>query len=123
MKAPPAKTLDWVQRSLTPGSEIRAVKPLLGSRWHESHVVHIAGPHGEAYDLILRRWARPGWDELVPDFDARCEAGILRIVESLPLPTPHLVAADLEAQWCDVPTLLSTRLAGGPPGAPGDVNR
>lgn len=123
MPSPPAKALDWVQRSLPPGSQIHSVKPLVGSRWHECHTLRIAGPSGEAYDLILRRWARPGWDSLDPDFDASREADVLRIVESLPLPTPHLIAADPAARWCDVPTLLITRLAGSPPGPPSDVGR
>lgn len=118
---PPATTLGWVERSLTKGSEIRSIEPLRGSRWHASHALRIVGSSGETYDLILRRWARPGWDAVDPDFDARREAAVLRLVEELPTPTPHLVAADPDAQWCDVPTLLTTRLAGGPPGPSDDL--
>lgn len=118
---PPATTLGWVERSLTKGSEIRSIEPLRGSRWHVSHTLRIVGSSGEAYNLILRRWARPGWDAVDPDFDARREAAVLRLVEGLPMPTPHLVAADPDAQWCDVPTLLTTRLAGGPPRPPDDL--
>jgi aminoglycoside phosphotransferase (APT) family kinase protein len=119
---PPPAALDWVKTILPPGSEIESVEPLLGSRWHVSHTLRIVGRRREPFDLILRRWARPGWDALDPDYDARREATVLGLVERLPVPTPRLVAADPDAQWCDVPAILITRLPGNPPPAdPDDV--
>lgn len=119
---PPTATLEWAASQLGPGSEIVSIDPLPGGRWHVSHVLHIAGSGGATYDLILRRWARPGWDQLDPDFDAAREASVLQLLERTPVPAPMLVAADPDPRWCDAPTLLITRLAGGSPPSPTDLD-
>jgi aminoglycoside phosphotransferase (APT) family kinase protein len=70
---------------------------------------------------VLRRWARPGWDDEDPDFTAAREAAILELLAPTPVPAPELVAADPDASACDVPALLITRLPGGPPDLHADV--
>src|SRR4029453_747380 len=72
---------------------------------------------------VLRRWARPGWDEDDPDFTAAREAAILELLAPTPVPAPALVAADPDAAACDVPALLLDRLPGGPPDLAGDLHR
>jgi aminoglycoside phosphotransferase (APT) family kinase protein len=73
--------------------------------------------------VVLRRWARPGWDEEDPDFTAAREAAILELLAPTPVPAPALVAADPDAAVCDVPALLLSFLPGGPPDLGGDLDR
>ena len=88
--------------------------PLTASRWQANHLLTIE--HGRSITrLILRRWARPGWDIDDSDFDARREAAALAWLASTPVPAPALIAADPTGAQCDVPALLITVLEGHPP--------
>jgi aminoglycoside phosphotransferase (APT) family kinase protein len=90
------------------------VRPL-PSAWLANHAVDVADAAGATHRLVLRRWARPGWHEEDPDFDAAREAAILELLGPTPVPAPALVAADPGADVCDLPALLLARLPGGPP--------
>ncbi len=84
-----------------------------------NHVLTLdAGP-----DLLLRRWARPGWRVADPDLSPSREALVLGRLADGPVPVPAVVAADPEGERCDVPALLLTLLPGRPPQGPPDLDQ
>jgi aminoglycoside phosphotransferase (APT) family kinase protein len=121
-RRPPAAALDWATAPFGPGSRVVAVRPL-PSAWLANHALEVAGADGTVHRVVLRRWARPGWDDDDPDFTAAREAAILELLAPTPVPAPALVAADPDAAVCDVPALLLERLPGGPPDPAGDPGR
>ena len=121
-RRPPAAALAWAAAPFGPGARAVAVRPL-ASAWLANHAVDVAGEDGTVHRLVLRRWARPGWDEEDPDFTAAREAAVLELLAPTPVPAPALVAADPDAAECDVPALLETRLPGGPPDLHADPGR
>jgi len=108
--------LGWVCEAVGAGSHIAAVRPLASS-WLANHAVTVADRHDRRHRLVLvlRRWARPGWDLYDPDYTAQREATILMLLAPTAVPAPKVVAADPEGTACDVPALLLTRLPGRPP--------
>ena len=112
---PPQQTLRWAAKSVGPGSRVVAVRLLAMGGWHANHEVAIVDRRDTTHRLVLRRWARPGWDLDDPDFTAAREVAVLGALERTGIPAPRLVAADPAAAVCDVPTLLITRLQGHPP--------
>jgi aminoglycoside phosphotransferase (APT) family kinase protein len=119
-RRPPAATLAWAAAASGPGSRVVAVRPL-PSAWLANHALEVADAAGAVHRLVLRRWARPGWDEEDPDFTAAREAAILELLAPTPVPAPAVVAADPDATVCDVPALLLAMLPGGPPDLGGDL--
>ena len=119
-RRPPAAALAWAAAAFGPGSRVVAVRPL-PSAWLANHAVEVADAAGAVHRLVLRRWARPGWDEEDPDFTAAREAAILELLAPTPVPAPALVAADPDATVCDVPALLLACLPGDPPDLGGDL--
>jgi aminoglycoside phosphotransferase (APT) family kinase protein len=115
-REPPANVLKWVADSISAGSQVVHVRPLHSS-WLANHAVDVADRRGITHQLVLRRWARPGWDTDDPEFTAAYEAGVLELLAGSAVPAPELVAADPDAAACDVPALLITRLTGEPPPA------
>jgi aminoglycoside phosphotransferase (APT) family kinase protein len=116
---PPAAALAWAAAPFGPGSRVVAVAPL-ASAWLANHAVDVADAAGRVHRLVLRRWARPGWDDEDPDFSAAREAAVLELLAPTPVPAPALLAADPDATVCDVPALLLSRLPGAPPDPAGD---
>jgi aminoglycoside phosphotransferase (APT) family kinase protein len=78
------------------------------SRWLANHLLVMT----DGRELVLRRWARPGWEADDPDLTAAREALVLERLAGSGVPAPELVAADPQAAECDVPALLMTRLPG-----------
>lgn len=109
---PPAAALRWAARAL--GGRIVGVRALQSS-WLANHALDVVDARGQVRRVVLRRWARPGWDVDDPDFDARREAAVLGLLEESVVPAPRLLAADPDGAVCDVPALLVTRLDGHPP--------
>jgi phosphotransferase family enzyme len=72
-------------------------------------------PRGCTHRVVLRRWARRGWELDDPDYTVEREARVLELLRSTPVPAPELVAADAAGRHCDVPAILLTRLGGRPP--------
>jgi aminoglycoside phosphotransferase (APT) family kinase protein len=108
---PPA-SLRWAEARA--GARAIAALPL-ESRWLANHLLVFA----DGRELVLRRWARPGWDADDPALTAAREALVLGRLEGTAVPAPQVVAADVDAAECDVPALLITRLRGAPsPGRP-----
>jgi aminoglycoside phosphotransferase (APT) family kinase protein len=118
-RRPPPAALRWAAAPFGPGSRVVAVRSL-SSAWLANHAVDVADAAGGVHRVVLRRWARPGWDEDDPDFTAAREAAILELLAPTPVPAPALVAADPDAAVCDVPALLLTLLPGDPPDLRGD---
>ena len=115
LRRPPPETLAWVAGSVGSGSRVNSVKRLRGGGWHANHAVDVVDRHGTTHAFVLRRWARPGWDILDPDFNAHRETAIYELLAGSDVPAPRLVAADPGAAACDVPALLITRLPGRQP--------
>jgi aminoglycoside phosphotransferase (APT) family kinase protein len=113
-RRPPAAALRWAAAPFGRGSRVVSVRPL-PSAWLANHAVDVADAAGATHRLVLRRWARPGWDDEDPDFNAAREAAVLELLAPTPVPAPPLLAADPDAAVCDVPALLLGRLPGAPP--------
>lgn len=113
---PPDAALDWAARAAGGGARVVGVRALTRSRWHANHVLRLQPVGGISYELVLRRWARPGWDVEDEDFNARREASVLELLAPTDVPAPRLVAVDAYASHADVPAVLMTKLDGRPPG-------
>jgi aminoglycoside phosphotransferase (APT) family kinase protein len=114
-RRPPRNALAWVREAIGPASRIISVRPLPSS-WLANHAITVADRHHRHHRLVLRRWARPGWDLDDPDYTAQREATILGLLADTAVPVPRMVAADPDGTSCDVPALLLTRLPGRRPG-------
>jgi aminoglycoside phosphotransferase (APT) family kinase protein len=121
-RRPPAAALAWAAAAVGPGGRVVRVRPLVSS-WLANHAVDVADRSGGMHRLVLRRWARPGWEVDDPTFTAAREAHALQLLAATPVPAPRLVAADPDGAACDVPALLLTRLPGRPPGPAADPRR
>jgi aminoglycoside phosphotransferase (APT) family kinase protein len=106
----------WVQE--VAGSAVTGVRPLPSS-WLANHVVSLAS----GQELLLRRWARPGWEQADPDLSADREARVLERLADGPVPAPAVVSADADGERCDCPALLLTLLPGAPPEGPPDLDQ
>ena len=95
----------WAQEAA--GARVVAALPL-ESRWLANHLLVL----GDGRELVLRRWARPGWELDDPDLTAAREVLVLERLAGTAVPAPELVAADPDAAACDVPALLLTRVPG-----------
>lgn len=107
-QALPAASLHWAEAQA--GARTLAALPT-ESRWLANHLLIFA----DGRELVLRRWARPGWDEDDPELTATREALVLERLAGTDTPAPELVAADPDAEHCDVAALLITRLPGAAP--------
>jgi aminoglycoside phosphotransferase (APT) family kinase protein len=116
-RRPPAAALRWAAAAVGAGSRVLRVRPL-ASGWLANHAVDIADAAGGRHKLVLRRWARPGWEVDDPTLTAAREAAVLELLARTPVPAPRVVAADPDGAACDVPALLLTRLPGRPPDPP-----
>lgn len=112
---PGADTLRWVEQCLGPGSSIKMLRPLAGGTAHINHALLVESGSGTAHRLVLRQWRRADCAVADPEFSIEREIAALALLAGSELPTPALVAADTSGAYCDVPTLLITRLAGHPP--------
>ncbi|SHG24110.1 phosphotransferase family protein [Streptoalloteichus hindustanus] len=109
---PSPATLAWALRQ-TGGSRVLATEFLTGGVSHANHALVLDGPRPR--QVVLRRWARPGWEESDPDFTVEREVAALTVLERAGFPAPRVLAADPEGRECDAPALLVTRLPGHGP--------
>jgi aminoglycoside phosphotransferase (APT) family kinase protein len=112
---PSAATLRWVEECLGPGGRVKLVRPLPGGTAHVNHALLVESRSGIVHRLVLRRWARPSWTIADLEFSPEREIAALALLARCEVTTPALVAADPSGAYCDVPTLLISRLAGHPP--------
>lgn len=83
--------------------------------WHVNHALDVVDADDRLHRLVLRRWARPGWDREDPDYTVERETRVLELLRSTPVPAPAVLGADPTGGRCDVPAMLLTRLPGHPP--------
>jgi aminoglycoside phosphotransferase (APT) family kinase protein len=105
----------WVTHELG-GSRIVSARRLRLGGWHVNYAIDVADARGRREQLVLRLWARQGWQLEDPDYTASREAHVLELLRSTAVPAPAVVAADTTGERCGVPALLLTRLSGRPPG-------
>lgn len=106
--------LAWVAAAVGAFARVVSVRAVGGGGWSATHAVNVDDARGERHRLVLRRWARPGWEE-DPNFTAAREAAVLERLSRSELPVPRVVGVDPDGGSCDVPALLMTRLPGRPP--------
>ncbi len=111
----PDQAVRWVTDVVGRGSRVTSARRLRLGGWHVNHALDVVDPDGRTHRLVLRRWARPGWEADDPDYTVKRETRVLELLRSTEVPAPPMVAADPEGARCDVPALLLTRLAGHPP--------
>jgi aminoglycoside phosphotransferase (APT) family kinase protein len=104
-----------VTDAVGPGSRLLAARRLRPGSWHVNHAVDVAGGDGRVRRLVLRRWARPGWEADDPDYTVDREVRVLALLTDTPVPVPEVVAADPDGSRCGVPAILATRLPGHAP--------
>ncbi len=109
----PQRTLDWIAQTIGSRSSLHALA-WMGRSSTEMHAVDIVDESGQIRRLALRRYVDV--DRLVSDpwYRPEQEAEALRILAEVNIPAPRLIAEDVEPRWCDVPTLLETRISGRP---------
>jgi aminoglycoside phosphotransferase (APT) family kinase protein len=115
-ETPPPAALRWGEAAAGAGWRVAAVDRLRGGLSHATHRLDLARG-GEHMSLVLRRWARPGWQDDDPQFTADHEATCLRLIEGAKIPAPRLIAVDSTAATCDVAAVLQTFLPGSAPTA------
>ena len=111
----PSEANRWVIDVFGPGSQITWTRRLRLGGWHVNHALKVIDARGHAHRVVLRRWARSGWDADDPDYTVQREVRVLELLQSTAIPVPAVIAADPAGEHCDVPALLMTRLAGHPP--------
>lgn len=111
----PDQAAQWVADVIGPGSRVTSARRLHPGGWHVNHAVAVADRQGRTHRLVLRRWARPGWEADDPDYTVERETRVLELLRPAPVPAPVAVAADPAGDHCDVPAILLSRLPGHPP--------
>lgn len=111
----PEQALRWVIEAIGHSSRITSMRRLALGGWHVDHAIDVLDAGGHTHQLVLRRWARPGWEIDDPDYTVAREVRVLELLGATPVPAPVTVAADPDGAYCDVPALLLTRLPGRPP--------
>lgn len=53
--------------------------------------------------MVLRRWARPGWELNHPDYTVERETRVLELLRSTPVLAPSVVVSDPAGTQCDSP--------------------
>jgi aminoglycoside phosphotransferase (APT) family kinase protein len=113
----PDQARRWVFDVFGAGSRIVRVRRLALGGWHVNHALAIRDPGCHVHRVVLRRWARPGWELDDPDYTVAREVRVLALLQPTPIPAPSVVASDPNAACCDVPAVLLTRLPGHAPAA------
>lgn len=109
----PRQTLDWIAQTVGSRYSVSAVV-WMGRSSTEMHAVDVVDESGHIKRLALRRYVdadRLGSD---PWYRPENEAEALRILAEVDVPAPRLIGEDVRPTWCDVPTLLETRISGRP---------
>jgi aminoglycoside phosphotransferase (APT) family kinase protein len=115
----PDQAVSWVTGMIGAGSRIAWTRRLRRGSWHVNHAMNVIDSRGRTHRVVLRRWARPGWEDDDPDYTVEREVRVLGLLRPAPVPAPEVIAADPAGAQC-VPAILLTRLPGHSPG-PADI--
>ena len=103
--------LDWVLRSVGPGSELVRARSFYRTAHVTLHSVEVLH-RGTRMKLVLRRYIDREWLAREGDLASR-EAKTLQLLEKVrELRTPKLIAVDPTGRAAGVPTVLMTHLGG-----------
>jgi hypothetical protein len=81
---------------------------------HVNHALNVIDRRRRVHRVVLRRWARPGWEFDDPDYTVLREVRVLGLLQPTAIPAPAVIAADRDGGRWDVPPVLLTRLPGRP---------
>lgn len=82
----PEQVACWVQDAVGSGSRITRAKRLRLGGWHVNHALDVLDSRGRTHRLILRRWARSGWEAEDPDYTVEREGRVPALLCSTPVP-------------------------------------
>jgi aminoglycoside phosphotransferase (APT) family kinase protein len=100
--------LAWIRQEV--GSEVQSVQVLAGAT--SSSVYGVAVGDGERpLRLVLRLFTNKEWLTEEPHL-AQQEADCLNKAQALDVPTPEVVAVDVDGRYCHHPAILTTHLPG-----------
>jgi Phosphotransferase enzyme family len=116
----PDQAVSWVTGVIGAGSRVAWGRRLRRGSWHVNHAMDVIDSRGRTHRVVLRRWARPGWEDDDPDYTVEREVHVLGLLRPAPVPAPEVIAADPAGSQCDVPAILLTRLPGHSP-RPADI--
>jgi aminoglycoside phosphotransferase (APT) family kinase protein len=108
------RTVAWAVRALGASEAVDVRLLHVGST--AVHILRVSLRGGAETDFILRRFVDGQRLHSDPWYVPRHEATALELLETVSVPTPRLVAADVDASDCEVPTLLTTCVPGRPGG-------
>ena len=111
----PDRAKRWVLDVFGDGGRIVSARRLALGGWHVNHAVSVLDQRGHVHRVVLRRWARPGWELDDPDYTVLREVRVLGLLQSTAIPAPSLLASDPDGARCNVPAVLLSRLPGHPP--------
>jgi aminoglycoside phosphotransferase (APT) family kinase protein len=99
------------------------VVPLRGGISHANHLIRVdeRRPDSPTIEIVLRRWVRTDWQQDDPEFSPAQEVATYGLLAASEVPSPRLLAVDVEPRECDVPAILLTRAPGEPPAHTGDT--
>lgn len=117
---PPRRALAWVQKCL--GGRVVSARAMRGGTSSAVHRLVVEPPSGPRVEVVLRRYVDGELNDEEPDI-ARREADVLRFVEPLDVPTPHLLAVDPTGEEAGAPAILMSRLSGRVDWWPNDADR
>lgn len=122
MRGPvPEQALRWAAQAGGAGARVLGLRPLVGGSSSAVHGIDIEAADGARRELVLRRFVRADWLAEEPDVAER-EATALTLMADSPVPTPGLVAVDVDGSAAGAPAVLMTRLPGSVVWNPLDVN-
>jgi aminoglycoside phosphotransferase (APT) family kinase protein len=107
----PAAALRWVAASVGADARVFGFRALAGGTSSAVHAVRVDLGASRLLELVLRRFVRLDWLAEEPDLALR-EAVALEVLAEVDLPTPRLVAVDLDGSVAGEPSVLMTRLPG-----------
>ena len=73
----PEETTRWITGAIGRGSRIVSLRRLRLGGWHVNHAVEVIDARGRTHHLVLRRWARAGWELDDPDYTAERETTLV----------------------------------------------
>jgi aminoglycoside phosphotransferase (APT) family kinase protein len=113
---PPRGALAWAEEAI--GGRVISARALRGGLSSAVHALTVELAGGRTRQVVLRRYVRPELNEEEPDIAER-EARVLPLLDTVDVPTPAFIAADLSGS---VPAILMSYLPGKVEWSPADTD-